>query len=162
MPAATGEPNPILLFLFLFVLVLGVIGLMGLVSRTKVWLRGESFWPLERFPRFQGVNHSQAVMSPAPSQTTPDQQTDSQTDHVSAADQWLDRIEVDRTRTAIIELMVYSGWATGEIRSILKGDNNVLGPEIEAAKKKLGIVDEPRQLRVRDEKGERLIPMEVP
>lgn len=74
----------------------------------------------------------------------------------------LDRLEVDRTRVAIIELMVYSGWATGEIRAIIKGDNGAIGIEVEAAKKRLGIVDEPRQLKVRDEKGERLIPMEAP
>lgn len=138
-------------------LVMAIVAVAALVIGLTSMLLGKimAWWDA------WSVNHSRPVMSPAPAQTTPDQQTDRQTDHVSEADQWLDRLEVDRTRTAIIELMVYSGWATGEIRSILKGDNNVLGPEIEAAKKKLGIVDEPRQLRVRDEKGERLIPMEV-
>lgn len=110
----------------------------------------------------RSVNHSQQLMSPAPAQTKADQQTDSQTDHVSEADQWLDRLELDRTRVAWVELMVYIGYSVGEIRALLKGDNGAIGVEAEAAKKKLGIVDEPRQLRVRDEKGERLIPMEVP
>lgn len=48
MPAATGEPNPILLFFLLFALILGVIGLMAFISRAKAWLRGEPFFPYDR------------------------------------------------------------------------------------------------------------------
>ncbi len=109
------------------------------------------------------VNHSGGatpVMSRETAQTAQTVQTDKQTDHVSEADVWLDRLEVDRTKTALIELLVYSGWEVGQIRGVLKGDNGVLGTEIEAAKIRLGMTDPPRQLRVRDETGERLIPME--
>jgi hypothetical protein len=67
----------------------------------------------------------------------------------------------DRTKTALIELLVYSGWEVGQIRVVLKGDNGALGAEIEAARQRLGISTEPRQLRVRDDQGERLIAMEV-
>ena len=86
-------------------------------------------------------------------------QTDRQTDYVSEADLWLDRIEVDRTKTALIELLVYSGWEVGQIRGVLKGDNGAIGAEIEAAKIRLGMVEPPRTLRVKDDHGERLIPM---
>lgn len=101
------------------------------------------------------------VMSPVQSQTEPDDQTDRQTDLVSEADRWLDRLEVDRTKTAVIELLVYSGWDVGQIRGVVKGDNGTIGTEIEAARNRLGIVAEPRQLRVRDAEGERMIPMET-
>lgn len=101
------------------------------------------------------------VMSRAIAQTAPDEQTDEQTDLVSVADQWLDRLEVDRTKTALIELLVYSGWDVGQIRGVVKGDNGAIGAEIEAARQRLGIHAEPRQLRVRDDHGERLIPMDA-
>jgi len=86
-------------------------------------------------------------------------QTDRQTDYVSEADLWLDRLEVDRTKTALIELLVYSGWEVGQIRGVLKGDNGAIGTEIEAAKIRLGMTEPPRTLRVKDDHGERLIPM---
>lgn len=139
-------------------LVMAIVAVAALVIGLTSMLLGKimAWWDA------WSVNRSQVVMSPAPTQTMPDQQTDRQTDHVSGADQWLDRLEVDRTRVTWVELMVYIGYSVGEIRTLLKGDNGAIGTEVEAAKKKLGIVDEPRQLRVRDEKGERLIPMEVP
>jgi hypothetical protein len=93
-------------------------------------------------------------------QTEADWQTDRQTDEVSEADRWLDRLEVDRTKTALIELMVYSGWQVGEIRAVIKGDNGAIGAEVAAARERLGLgEDPPRMLQVRDAAGERLIPM---
>lgn len=62
---------------------------------------------------------------------------------VSAADAWLDRFEVDRTKTATIELMVYSGWSVAQIRAVIKGENAALGAEIDAARQRLGIDPEP-------------------
>lgn len=88
---------------------------------------------------YQEANADAArVMSRETAQTTRQTETDNQTDRVSEADQWLDRLDVDRTKIALIELLVYSGWGVGEIRSVLKGDSNVLGVEIEAARKRLG------------------------
>lgn len=101
------------------------------------------------------------VMSPVQGRIEQTDQTDQQTDLDSAADLWLDRIEVDRTRTTVIELLVYSGWKVGEIRDTIKGDSGAIGTEVEAAKRRLGITEEPRQLRVRDQQGERMIPMEA-
>jgi hypothetical protein len=105
------------------------------------------------------VKYYQDIMSrwaSAPQQTA---QTDTQTDYVSEADLWLDRLEVDRTKTALIELLVYSGWEVGQIRGVVKGDNGAIGTEIETAKIRLGMTEPPRQLRVKDDHGERLIPM---
>lgn len=136
--------DTVLLILALGCLTLG-LGSVALGWAARVWDR---------------VKHSQDVMTINPAQTAQTNQTDRQTDYVSEADRWLDRLEVDRTKTALIELLVYSGWDVGQIRGLLKGDNGVLGTEIEAARKRLGISIEPRQLRVRDAEGERLIPME--
>ena len=101
------------------------------------------------------------VMSRAPVQTEQTVQTDRQTDYVSEADLWLDRLEVDRTKAAVIELLVYSGWEVGQIRGVLKGDNGTIGTDIEAAKIRLGMVEPARQIRVRDDHGERLIPIDA-
>lgn len=107
------------------------------------------------------VNRSQVAMSPDAAQTTTDEQTDSRQTMVSDAEILLNRTELDRTRLAWITLMVYKGYTVGEIRGLLKGDNGVIGTEIETARKHLGITGEPRQLRVRDAEGERMIPMET-
>jgi hypothetical protein len=101
------------------------------------------------------------VMSRMPAQTEQTAQTDRQTDYVSEADLWLDRLEVDRTKAAVIELLVYSGWEVGQIRGVLKGDNGTIGTDIEAAKIRLGMVEPARQIRVRDDHGERLIPIDA-
>lgn len=80
-----------------------------------------------------------SVMSRETTQTTQTDNADRQTDRVSEADRWLDRLEVDRTKTVLIELLVYSGWDVSQVRSALKGDNGALGTEIEAARQRLGI-----------------------
>lgn len=136
-----------------FMVMFLVIGL--LVLGIGSWLVG---WLVKQWDRF--VNRSQVVMTTGSAQTGADEQTDDRQTQVSEADQWLDRLEVDRTKTALIELLVYSGWDVGQIRNVIKGDNGAIGIEVEAAKHRLGIILPPRELRVRDEKGERLIPME--
>lgn len=135
-----------------FVVMFLVIGLLCLGLGS--WLLG---WLVKQWDRF--VNRSQVVMTTGSAQTTTDRQTDEQTDQMSEADLWLDRLEVDRTKTTLIELLVYSGWEVGQIRNVIKGDNGAIGNEIEAARQRLGMAEVSRQLRVRDEKGERLIPM---
>jgi len=55
------------------------------------------------------------------------------------AELWMDRIQVDRTKTALIELLVYNGWTVSEIRVLLKGDSGALGQEVDAARKRLGV-----------------------
>jgi hypothetical protein len=135
-----------------FVVMFLVVGLLclGLGSMFVGWVVRQ--WD-------QRVNRSLVVMSPTPAQTPQTEQTDTQTDQVSVADRWLDRLEVDRTKTALIELLVYTGWEVGQIRNVVKGDNGAIGTEIEAARQRRGIALPGRELRVRDDKGERLIPM---
>lgn len=65
---------------------------------------------------------------------------------VSAADPYIERLRLDRTRITLIELMVYTGWSVGEIRGVLKGDNTVISSEIEQARQKLGIAEAPRAI----------------
>ena len=79
------------------------------------------------------------VMSRETRQTMADEDQTEPDGRVSEAYQWIERVKVDRTKTAWLELMVYSGYTVPEIRSILKGDNGTLGTEIEAARKRLGI-----------------------
>jgi hypothetical protein len=139
-----------------FVVAFLAIGLLTLGVGS--WLLG---WLVRTWDRF--VNRYQNVTSSESVQTAQTDQTDDRQTKVSVADQWLDRLEVDRTREAVVDLLVYSGWSVSDIRkaNILRGDNALIGPEIEAARKRLGIVGEPRHLRVRDDQGERLIPMDA-
>lgn len=78
------------------------------------------------------------IMSRETAQTGQTDRADRQTDRVSVADPWIERLKVDRTKTALIELLVDSAWGVGEIRSVLKGDTTVLGVEIENARKRRG------------------------
>jgi hypothetical protein len=131
-------------------LVIGMVAL-GLLSMIVGWLT--RMWD-------QFVNRSQDVMSI-------DQDADERTERTDGADepsvslvnQLLSRLEVDRTKAAVIELLVYSDWTTAEIRAVLKGENAAIGAEVDAARKRLGISPPDRQLRVRDERGERMIPL---
>jgi len=142
----TPAPNTWVLFLLCLVAAGGLIGL---------------FW-LNHYLRTGGasVNRSQDVQQPDPHA---DRQTD-QTDNadrpsVSAGLLRVPRLQLDRTKTAVIEVLVYNGWGVGEIRAVLKGDSNAFGAEVEAARLRLGIDPPARELRVRDEKGARVISM---
>lgn len=159
-------------FLMMFA---GLLLLLGLI-RFLAWLTSvqEEHGSLARagvhtIQRYVDVRHVKPFQDAAPvmsrdhAQTQQTDQTDGQTDLVSEADRWLDRIEIDRTREAVVELLVYSGWSVSDMRkaNILRGDNGAIGVEVEAARQRLGITAEPRQLRVKDDHGERLISMDV-
>lgn len=106
------------------------------------------------------VNNNQPVMSPdEPAQQQTDQTDNADRPSVSADQLRVPRLQLDRTKTAVIEVLVYNGWGVGEIRAVLKGDNGATGIEVEAARKRLGIELPERTLRVRDEAGERVISM---
>lgn len=98
---------------------------------------------MDRLSTLRGVNTSAPVMSPAPHQTTPDRQTDGPDRRASAGlsgdPRWCPALQLDRTKAGLITLLVYNEWTVSEIRAVLKGDNNVLGPEIEAARMRLGL-----------------------
>lgn len=115
------------------------------------WLR--SWWQYAvdaQRQRANSVNNFQDAAGTAPhimSRQTPQTVTDgtqTQTDErVSEADRWIERLRVDRTKLTLIELTAYTGWSVDEIRKVIKGDNNVLGSEIEGARKRQGIEPEP-------------------
>lgn len=106
----------------------------------------------------KSVNTSRDAMSiQEPAQKQTDQTDQSDRPSVSADQLRTPRLQLDRTKTAVIEVMVYNGWSVGEIRAVLKGDNGALGAEAEAARIRLGIDPPERTLRVRDEAGERVI-----
>lgn len=86
--------------------------------------------PVRNFDNNPSTQHKE-ITSSRP-QTGQTDQTDGQTDRVSAGDQWLARLKVDRKKSALIELLVYSGWSVGEIRSTIKGDSGAIGAEIQA------------------------------
>jgi len=136
------------LFLLLFAALLLLVG----VIRFLAWLTElqEEYGSLPRaitsavqqYVIVRPVKSSQAIadsISRENERTTRTDRTDDADELVSVADQWLDRLEVDRTKRALIELTVYSGWTVAEIRTAIKGENAALGAEIEAAKKRLGM-----------------------
>lgn len=82
---------------------------------------------------------STRVMSRSDAQTGRQTKQTAQTD----ADLWVERLQLDRTKTTVIELLVYSGWDVGEIRAVLKGDSGTLGTEIKAARQRLDREDSP-------------------
>ena len=78
--------------------------------------------------------------APQPEQTA--RQT--QTDGLSAAPHWLQMDGSDirplnippGSRALLIEALVIAGWSVGQIRAMLKGDNNVISEEVAAARAK--------------------------
>lgn len=137
-----------------FVVMFLVFGMIGLGLLSVLVGKITTWWD-------RVVNTSQAVMSHDAESRSADQ-ADRQADRpsVSADDLHVERLQFDRSKAALIEVMVYNGWQVGEIRAVLKGDNGAIGAEVEQARVRLGLSTPERQLRVRDEKGERLIPLE--
>lgn len=86
------------------------------------------------------VNSYQFIMSCLTYRPIADQ-ADGRTDGPSVPqdDLYCPRLESDISKQAAIEVMLYNGWGTADIRSILKGSNETLGLEVEAARQRLGI-----------------------
>lgn len=115
----------------------------------------------------ESVNPSQNTMSPAAALGMTDEQTD-RADR--PADRALEsrlpekkveppRLQLDKTRAAVIEELLTNGWTVADLRreGILRGDNKIIGDEVAEARKRLGLTDTERTLRVRDASGERVI-----
>src|SRR5262245_17679583 len=149
MPAQ--QPDAHTIDMVVAIIAVGAL-LIGVLS--VLWGKAEKLWDWLR-----GVNTSQIVISPLDRAETRTARTDeADGPSVSAVDPWLARIHVDRTKGTLIDLLVYSGWTTAEIRSVLKGENAAIGTEVEAARQRLGIDPPERVLKVRDAQGERVIP----
>lgn len=72
----------------------------------------------------------------------------------TALHQAAERLQLDRTRPAVIAVLVAAGWKTTDIRDVLKGTAADIGQEVRAAQE---AEPPPRTLRVKDETGERVI-----
>lgn len=115
------------------------------------WLRSWWQYAVEtQRQRANSVNDYQStpaadayIMSRQTAQATPDEKQTQTDERVSEAYRWIERLRVDRTKLTLIELTAYTGWSVDEIRKVIKGDNNVLGSEIEGARKRQGIEPDP-------------------
>lgn len=94
---------------------------------------------------YGGPNTVKSIMSnvSGPARPAPTQTTDRPADRlsVSADHERPPRHQVDRTREAVIDELLYSGWTMTDLRreGILRGDNTKISAEVEAARKRLGI-----------------------
>lgn len=113
-------------------------------------------WPLSRVSTRSAVR-SVELPSQTSRQTT---QTDQQTARPSVVSPKAPRLAVDRTRAAVLEELLTCGWTITDLRreNILRGDNATISQEVAEARKRLGLADPDRTIKVRDEKGERVIP----
>lgn len=72
-------------------------------------------------------------------------------------------LQLDKTRGAVVAVLVAAGWGTTDIRELLKGTASDIGAEAKAAREALDAraagEPEARTLRVRDGSGERVIAM---
>jgi hypothetical protein len=88
------------------------------------------------------VNSSEPVMSRPLAAALPDQ-PDRPADRlsVSAAIEKLPRLQLDKTREALIDELLTLGWTMTDLRreGILRGDNTKISAEVEAARQRLGI-----------------------
>ena len=51
-------------------------------------------------------------------------------------------------RGALVEALVMNEWGVGQIRGVLKGDNNAISQEIAAARERLGLPAAPRTITI--------------
>jgi hypothetical protein len=87
-------------------------------------------------------------------------QTDQQTARLSAIPLERRRLALDKTRAAVLEELLTCGWTITDLRreNILRGDNDTISKEVAETRKRLGLSDPDRTIKVRDERGERVIP----
>jgi len=83
--------------------------------------------------RLYGVKPLAAPAAASTRQNTTDARTDGRTDLADGPDLTPARLRLDRTRQGLIAVLVDSGWTKTEIREVLKGANEVIGAEVDAA-----------------------------
>ena len=136
----SSTPSGLLIFGIVFAAVVGVLLLMAIISRLSRWGRGEVTL-LPDWAR-RTVKPSHVVMS-RPLVTPPSDQPDRPADRlsVSAKIEEPPRLQLDRTRTALIEELLTLGWTMTDFRreQIFRGDNNKISAEVESARQRLGI-----------------------
>jgi hypothetical protein len=135
------------------VIVFGIIlVLIGISAVLYAWLQFVSF--VRTIP---GKFLSSVSVNPQPAPVADGQTDEADRPSVSAVSPPASRLEVDRTRSAIIDTLLLSGWGVAEIRAVIKGDNNTISNEVAEARKRLTIAPESRTLAVRDHTGRREI-----
>jgi len=74
------------------------------------------------------------------------------------------RSALDRTRQAVLDELLTHGWTITDLRreGILRGDNAAVSQEVAETRKRLGLPEPDRTLRVRDATGERVIAFSPP
>lgn len=123
-----------------YVVIIIVVGALtiGLISMAIGYV--VDAW--DRFRAWRSVKHSQVVMS-RPLTSAPPNKTDRPADRlsVSAQIERPPRLQLDKTREALIEELLTLGWTMTDFRreQIFRGDNNKISAEVEAARKRLGI-----------------------
>lgn len=73
----------------------------------------------------------------APSAVRPSVSSAPDPDPRAVARPALERLTTDRSREALLDALVAAGWSTTQIRSQLRGANDALGAEVEAARRRL-------------------------
>lgn len=87
------------------------------------------------------VKRSAAFMSRVPPDETDRRQTDDRQTSAAVTHPAITRLQLDRTKSAVMELLLYSGWTLTDARreNIFRGDNNVISDEWDAARARLGM-----------------------
>lgn len=127
----------------LFVGLLTAVSLVALAIGPYLVERGPAWLGMlrDRYVQPRAVSSvSRADADTQAARIRADYQTDRQTDRQTAADprQTADNeavaaLQIDRTRKAVIAVLVDSGWKVSEIRAVLKGDNTAISAEIAEA-----------------------------
>jgi hypothetical protein len=116
------------------IITIGALGI-GLLSM----LAGKA---VEMYDRVKSSGRDITRPLPPQEQTKP-QTTDRRADRlsVSAVFEEPPRLQLDRTRAAVIEELLTLGWTMTDFRreQIFRGDNNKISAEVDAARKRLGI-----------------------
>lgn len=86
---------------------------------------------------------------------------DAQTDAADGRDPTLARLQLDKTRMALIETLVTAGWDVVTIRGVIKGDNATIGTEVAAARERLQIAGPPRVIPSREHIDGHLVEREI-
>lgn len=87
-----------------------------------------------------GVNRFEEAPAASTYVLSSSARTDGRTDGTFGADaaaQSIARLRVDRTRAAVVAIMVDSGWKVEEIRAVVKGQNSDISEEVQAARERL-------------------------
>lgn len=123
-----------------YVVIILVVGALtiGLLSMLIGWV--VATW--DKFKSRRTVRTFRPVMSRpiiSPPADEPGRPADRLS--VSAQIEKPPRLQLDKTRTALIEELLTLGWTMADFRreKVFRGDNNEISAEVEAARKRLGI-----------------------